>query len=75
MAEIALETAHKLLPYLVSEVGRPVGLDLAARGHMKEALVVLREALLPLDLRVWSPDAYQVQLVQREITWLAADLH
>lgn len=70
MVQIALGSSHNLLPYLVSEAGRPLALELAAGDVTEQAAEVLH-ILLPLLIQVWAPDAYQVECTMREVAWLA----
>ena len=71
MVEIAIDSDHPLLPYLVTEVGRPFALELASAGLRADAVDVLTNILPPLQLKVWEPDSYQTEMVALEARWLA----
>jgi hypothetical protein len=71
MIDHAHRTDHKILPYLVCEIGRPFAFDLMAQGRRSDAAKFLREILLPLAVEVWGNDSLQASSIGKEAGWIA----
>ncbi len=69
MVKVARETKKGVIRYLVSEIGRPLAIEIA-RDDRSGAAALLKDVLLPLNREVWDDDALQIKIVEREARWL-----